>query len=84
MALQKQAKTFEDICNELVELHSTKQMGYSKSPIEELPTDVWLAQVQVKATRAKYATSEDKRIDELRDTAVYAILCMLKMTGGKL
>lgn len=86
MALQqsKQPQTFADVCGELVQLHEGKQSGYSKSPIEELPLDVWLAQVQVKATRAKYATGTDKMLDELRDTAVYAILCILKLTGGKL
>jgi hypothetical protein len=76
--------TFKSICDMLVEMQQGKQTGYRVSPINELPLDVWLAQVQIKATRAKYATSEDKLLDELRDTAVYSILAMLKIKGIQL
>lgn len=72
--------TFKSLCDELAQLQADKQTGYNKSPIDELPLDVWLAQVQIKATRAKYATTRDKLYDELRDTAVYALLCMQKMS----
>lgn len=71
---------FKNLCDEIAQLQADKQSGYLMSPIDELPIEVWLAQVQIKATRAKYAATRDKRYDELRDTAVYALLCMLKMS----
>lgn len=67
------------LCEQIVEIQEKKQDGYSTSPIDELPLPVWLAQVQIKATRAKYATSVEKMRDELIDTAVYALLCILKL-----
>lgn len=75
--------SFTGIVNQIVELQSGKQKGYRVSPIDELPIDVWLAQIQIKATRAKYATNEDKCIDELIDTAVYSILAIEKIANKK-
>ena len=79
--VEKTSVTFKSLCDELAQLQIDKQTGYSKSPIDELPLDVWLAQVQIKATQAKYATTRDKLYDELRDTAIYALLCMQKMSA---
>lgn len=73
--------TFEAVCRQLVEMQKDKGSQYEVSPISELPLDVWLAQIQIKATRAKYATTDEKMLDELRDTATYSILAILKMHG---
>lgn len=77
----KSDMTFEHVCRQLVEMQKGKGTGYKNSPLNELPLDVWLAQIQIKATRAKYATTEEKMLDELRDTATYSILAILKMYG---
>jgi hypothetical protein len=71
--------SFAGIVERMVELQANKQSGYSTNPIDELPLDVWLAQIQIKATRAKYAMNEAKCIDELIDTAVYSILAVSKI-----
>ncbi len=47
--------------------------------IEELPVDMWLSQVVIKATRAKYAVKDAKRVDELFDTAVYCLMTLEEM-----
>jgi hypothetical protein len=73
--------TFDQICDAIKKTHTDKQGTYSSEPVAELPLDVWLAQTQIKATRAKYAVDLDKRIDELIDTAVYAILSLEKIAN---
>ena len=75
----KDNASFDDICKTIMETHASKQSSYSSEPVAELPLDVWLAQIQIKATRAKYAVNTEKVIDELVDTAVYAILALEKM-----
>lgn len=74
--------TFEAVCRQLVEMQKDKGSQYEVSPISELPLDVWLAQIQIKATRAKYATTEAKMLDELRDTIVYSVLTIMKIHGA--
>ena len=74
--------TFRSICEKIITLQESKGTGYKVSPFNELPVDVWLAQIQIKATRAKYATSEEKQLDELQDTAVYCLLTMMKLQGA--
>lgn len=72
---------FESICQDIIKMQAGKGSGYKQSPLNELPLDVWLAQIQIKATRAKYSTSEEKMLDELKDTATYCILTMMKIKG---
>jgi hypothetical protein len=81
MALQK-PPTFEEICKELIALQEGKGKGYINSPFNILPKEYWLSQIAVKAVRAGQSTSEEKMIDELRDTAVYSILMMMKLRGA--
>jgi hypothetical protein len=75
--------TFDQICDAIKKTHTDKQGTYASEPVAELPIEVWLAQTQIKATRAKYALDEDKRVDELIDTAVYAILTLEKIANER-
>ena len=70
---------FDDICNEIMETHKTKNDQYSSSPVDELSTSAWKYQIQIKATRALRANTPEKLKDELMDTAVYCILLLEKM-----
>lgn len=71
--------TFSQLCDKIKTLHDQKGTTYTKNVIEELPVDMWLSQVVIKATRAKYAVKDAKRVDELFDTAVYCLLALEKM-----
>lgn len=71
--------TFTQLCDRIKDLHAQKGTTYTKNVIEELPVDMWLSQVVIKATRAKYAVKDAKRVDELFDTAVYCLLVLEEM-----
>lgn len=75
-------KTFDDFAKELIEIHRKKQDGYLLAPLDELPVPVWLAQIQIKATRAKYASERAKLVEELKDTAVYCLLLLEKLESS--
>jgi len=62
-----------------MDMHDRKQPGYTYSPLDELPSEAWTRQIQIKATRAVYATTPEKLYEELIDTAVYCILLLEKM-----
>jgi len=71
--------TFDQLCDRIKTLHAQKGTTYTKNVIEELPVDMWLSQVVIKATRAKYAVKDAKRVDELFDTAVYCLMTLEEM-----
>ncbi|MDD4471760.1 MAG: hypothetical protein PHT97_11455, partial [Methanoculleus sp.] len=71
--------TFTQLCDRIKTLHAQKGTTYTKNVIEELPVDMWLSQVVIKATRAKYAVKDAKRVDELFDTAVYCLMTLEEM-----
>ncbi len=52
---------------------------YHEEPIDEFDMDLILAQIQIKATRARRAIKTKKLRDELIDTAVYSILALAKI-----
>ncbi|HQE49133.1 MAG TPA: hypothetical protein PKV93_07250, partial [Fervidobacterium sp.] len=66
-------------CDRMKELHAKKGDGYVKDVIGELPIEMWTSQIVIKATRAHYAKRDDKRVDELFDTAVYCLLTLEEM-----
>ena len=71
--------TFSQLCDRIKDLHVQKGTTYTKNVVEELPVDMWLSQIVIKATRAKYAVRDAKRVDELFDTAVYCLMTLEKM-----
>lgn len=71
--------TFDDLCDRMKELHAKKGDGYVKDVIGELPIEMWTSQIVIKATRAHYAKRDEKRVDELFDTAVYCLLTLEEM-----
>lgn len=52
---------------------------YHEEPVDEFDMDLILAQIQIKATRARRAIRTKKLKDELVDTAVYSILALAKI-----
>lgn len=52
---------------------------YHEEPVDEFDMDLLLAQIQIKATRARRAIKTKKLKDELIDTAVYCILALAKI-----
>ena len=75
----KEGIDFNALCDRMKRLHAKKGDGYVKNVIGELPIDMWTSQVVIKATRAHYAKREEKRVDELFDTAVYCLLTLEEM-----
>ena len=75
----KEGIRFDDLCDRMKELHAKKGDGYVKDVIGELPIEMWTSQIVIKATRAHYAKRDDKRVDELFDTAVYCLLVLERM-----
>ena len=67
---------FEAEVAKIVLLHRERNAQYRKSPLEILPIPKWLTQVTIKACRAEEALNRKKLEDELRDTAVYAIMVL--------
>ena len=70
---------FDDLCDRMKELHVKKGDGYVKNVIGELSIEMWISQIVIKATRGHYAKRDDKRVDELFDTAVYCLLVLERM-----
>lgn len=68
--------SFEKQLAEIARLHRERNAQYFVSPLDILPVEDWLAQVSIKGTRANQATSTAKVVDELKDTAVYAIMVL--------
>jgi len=68
--------TFEAQLAEIARLHREPNAQYFTSPLEILPVEDFLAQVSIKGCRANQAVSSTKVIDELKDTAVYAIMVL--------
>jgi hypothetical protein len=77
----KKEHTFESLCAEIVKLHKNKNGQYRNSPMNILPASYWLNQIAIKAIRAEQATSDEKVIEELTDTAVYALMTILRIRG---
>jgi len=75
----KEGIDFNALCDRMKELHAKKGGGYVKDVIGELPIEMWTSQIVIKATRAHYAKRDDKRVDELFDTAVYCLLVLERM-----
>jgi hypothetical protein len=75
----KEGIDFNALCDRMKELHAKKGDGYVKDVIGELPIEMWTSQIVIKATRAHYAKGDDKRVDELFDTAVYCLLVLERM-----
>lgn len=50
--------------------------GYTTDVIGLHALDDWLIQIHIKATRARYASTIEKVVDELRDTANYCALAL--------
>lgn len=73
--------SFNDYANELIRLHLERQGMYGSSPVDELSVSAWKYQIQIKATRALRAASEEKLRDELLDTATYCLLLLEKLSG---
>ena len=84
MALKDEPKpiSFKSICDELATMHGSKNGRYKDSPLNILPVPYWTAQLSVKAVRADQDVEDTDRMDDLLDTAVYAIMVILKMRGG--
>ncbi|MCK9325690.1 MAG: hypothetical protein M0P69_09355 [Bacteroidales bacterium] len=73
--------TFYEICDVLKELHRAKEASYNgHSVIDDLPEDVWRAQIAIKGQRLFRASTPQKQVDEAFDTAVYAILWLEKQS----
>ncbi len=73
--------TFYEICDALKELHRAKEASYGgHSVIDDLPEDLWRAQVAIKGQRLFRASTPQKQVDEAFDTAVYAILWLEKQS----
>lgn len=70
---------FDEICRDIMKMHSIKNDQYASSPVDELSISAWKYQIQIKATRALRANTPEKLKDELLDTAVYCILLLEKM-----
>lgn len=73
--------TFCEICDVLKELHRAKEASYNgKNVIDDLPEELWRAQIAIKGQRLFRASTPQKQVDEAFDTAVYAILWLEKMS----
>jgi len=73
--------TFYEICDALKELHRAKEASYNgKNVIDDLPEELWRAQVAIKGQRLFRASTPQKQVDEAFDTAVYAILWLEKQS----
>lgn len=73
--------TFCEICDALKELHQAKEASYNgKNVIDDLPEELWRAQVAIKGQRLFRASTPQKQVDEAMDTAVYAILWLEKQS----
>jgi hypothetical protein len=68
--------SFEKILADIARLHRERNSQYFISPLDILPVEDFLAQVSIKGTRANQANTTAKVIDELKDTAVYAIMVL--------
>lgn len=75
----KEGFDFNALCDRMKELHDRKGDGYVKDVIGELPNNMWTGQIVIKAMRAHYAKRDEKRVDELFDTAVYCLLVLERM-----
>lgn len=74
----------EQVIKEIEQVRSlfeSRNDKYKISPVVILPVESWLHQIRIKAERALQATSDEKRVDELRDCAVYCLLTLAKMQG---
>lgn len=60
----------------MIERLKTAGPGYKVDVIGMHTVDDWLTQIDIKATRARYATTTAKRRDELRDVANYCALVL--------
>ncbi|HPS39175.1 MAG TPA: hypothetical protein PL124_07155 [Candidatus Cloacimonadota bacterium] len=68
--------SFEKQLVEIAKLHRERNSQYFISPLEILPVEDFLAQVSIKGCRANQAVTSAKVVDELKDTAVYAIMVL--------
>ncbi len=64
---------------EVLNKMDSKGSEYDGEPIDEFELELVLAQIQIKATRARKALKTKKIKDELIDTAVYSILALAKI-----
>lgn len=72
---------FCEICDAIKDLHKAKEASYAGSNvIDDLPEELWRAQVAIKGMRLYRAASVQKQVDEALDAATYAILWLEKMS----
>jgi hypothetical protein len=75
------ALTFCEICDMMKELHQAKEASYNGSNvIDDLPEEMWRAQVAIKGQRLFRASTPQKQVDEAFDTATYAVLWLEKIS----
>ncbi len=67
---------FEKQLAEIAKLHRERNEQYFTSPLDILPVEDFLAQVSIKGCRANQAKTTQKVVDELKDTTVYAVMCL--------
>ena len=76
MNKQERYQRIEDILDDLKMTLALKGGSYRREPAEFVDTELIDNMVILKGYRAREAVSTEKRIDELRDAACYAILAM--------
>jgi hypothetical protein len=69
-----------DMCEET--LLSDRVPQYKRQPASYVDMETMLHQLKLKVIRAGEAISEEKQIDEMKDTANYAILMLARMIKG--
>jgi hypothetical protein len=63
----------------VIDIIDSKKDQYDGDPIAVLSLDNLLNQIEIKAVRARMSKTNEKRIDELLDNAVYSILTIEKI-----
>mgnify|MGYP001274427915 CR=1 FL=1 len=59
-------------------LFESKNSQYKVSPVVTIPTESWCHQIKIKSERALQVIDDEKRIEDLKDCAVYCLLAIAK------
>lgn len=73
------AERLNAVVSDIQKTLNHKGKKYSTSPIRKARLETLLAQLELKAMRAALTVQNADRIDELRDTACYAILILARV-----
>lgn len=73
--------SFCEICDAIKDLHAKKNAAYGDhNVIDELPEDVWRAQIAIKGMRLYRSSNTQKQVDESLDSIVYNIMWLEKQS----